>query len=262
MTVCIAALCRAGEAIVAASDRMVTAGSPMNLEFEHDRKKLDVLGGRFVVMSSGDALIGTTIDKGVEDFLFVSPLADISVAAESLKNSYITARMKAVEDQILRPVNYTLASFQNDGGKQLPPQIFAQAMGNMANFNLNAEFIIVGMAAGRGRIGYVHHPGALKWFDRLGFHAIGSGAIHASMSLIGHSISSALEQTLLKVYIAKKRAEVAPGVGCQTDVIIVTTNGVEEAKPELLVALERAYGGTKKQEALDLEEIRGVIDGK
>ncbi len=141
MTVCIAALCGGGEAIVVSSDRMITAGPPMNLEFEHDVKKIDVLGGRFVTMSSGDALIGTTINDSVSESLAKAPTADIWATAEFLKKSYTDTRTRVVEDQNLRPINYSFATFQSEGQKQIPPQIYGQILQGIGTFTVTLNLL-------------------------------------------------------------------------------------------------------------------------
>jgi hypothetical protein len=55
--------------------------------------------------------------------------------------------------------------------------------------------------------------------DTIGFAAIGSGAHHAESQLMaaGHHRASAIPETIFLIYLAKKRAEIAPGVGPDTD---------------------------------------------
>ena len=53
MTVCIAATCDSGKHIVVAADKMVTAGHPMNLEFEPPLSKIEVLSNSCVGLASG-----------------------------------------------------------------------------------------------------------------------------------------------------------------------------------------------------------------
>lgn len=263
MTVCIAAMCEGGKAIVVASDRMITAGSPMNIEFEHDRKKIDILGDRFIAMSAGDALIGTNIIEIVECQIKKNPAVEISIVGEYLKESYTTIRIKAIEEQLLRPINYSFSTFQSDGQKQIPLQIYAQLIQAIQTFNLGVEFIIAGMIGDNGRIGFVHNPGILKWYDRLGFHAIGSGGIHAIMTLIGHSVSSNIEATIYKVYTAKKNAEIAPGVGNLTDIKIITKDGgIKDINEKTFDELDRIHKEAKEQKIVDLKTLKGVLNAK
>jgi hypothetical protein len=59
--------------------------------------------------------------------------------------------------------------------------------------------------------------------DSLGFAAIGSGSRHAESQfmLAGHSRYSSSPETLLLTYLAKKRSEIAPGVGKGTDMFTI-----------------------------------------
>lgn len=59
--------------------------------------------------------------------------------------------------------------------------------------------------------------------DHVGFASIGMGAWHANSQLMlaRHDKLRPLEETLRLVYAAKKRSEVAPGVGRDTDMVVV-----------------------------------------
>ena len=59
--------------------------------------------------------------------------------------------------------------------------------------------------------------------DSVGFAAVGIGARHAESQfmLAGHSRYSPMPETLLLTYLAKKRSEVAPGVGEGTDMFTI-----------------------------------------
>jgi len=59
--------------------------------------------------------------------------------------------------------------------------------------------------------------------DRVGFAAIGIGASHSESQFmyVGHTVEKPLIDTLLTTYIAKRRAEIAPGVGKETDMFAI-----------------------------------------
>ena len=59
--------------------------------------------------------------------------------------------------------------------------------------------------------------------NTAGFAAIGIGKSHAEsqIMLAGHSPMRSLSDSALLVYTAKKRAEVAPGVGKETDMVTI-----------------------------------------
>lgn len=60
--------------------------------------------------------------------------------------------------------------------------------------------------------------------DAIGFAAIGAGARHAEMQfmLAGHHKFAEREDTLLLTLVAKKRSEIAPGVGKGTDMFTIS----------------------------------------
>ena len=82
--------------------------------------------------------------------------------------------------------------------------------------------------------------GAFNDFGQLGYIAIGSGGLHAVQSMIGfsHTSSHTLSQTVFAVYVSKRRAEVAPGVGKDTDLAIITNSGIAHLTVEQLNSLE------------------------
>ena len=260
MTVCVAALCCSETMAVVASDRIITAGPPMNLEFEHDIKKIDVLRDRFLFMTAGEALVGTGLLGRVDAELVQQTHADVSDVGEAVVRAYTSIRSNAIEEHVFRPFNYSCASFIAEGQKQLPPQVYMQIFQALQQFNLGMEMIFVGMADGRARIGFIFHPGILRWYDRLGFHAIGSGAIHAAMSLVGHSATSSLEETAFRVYAAKRRAEVAPGVGRETDMMVVSNDGVREFNSTAFEELDKVYACTMTRSECDLTKVKEALN--
>src|SRR5258708_5039477 len=219
MTVCIAGICNQGKTIVVAADRMVTAGPPMNLEFEHDRSKVSKLTSSCAAMNAGDALLAHDILRSVRGGLQNEP--DVDAVVGLLVEAYTRARQVRIEEQ-LRAIGLTLATFLAEGLKQLGP-LFPNMVQQVTQMNANVELLVAGFTTqGDARVAFVHNPGAVRWFDPLGFHAVGSGGMHAAMALIslGHSISDPPERAVLNVYEAKRKAEVAPGLGRQTDVLV------------------------------------------
>lgn len=80
-------------------------------------------------------------------------------------------------------------------------------------------------------------------FDDIGYTAIGSGEYHAIRSFIEnyYSINFPLAKAIYVVYEAKKYAEHAPGVGPQTDMAIVSKEGITWIQEKTLQLLNKAY---------------------
>jgi hypothetical protein len=90
----------------------------------------------------------------------------------------------------------------------------------------------------------VQNPGGSdRLLDIIGYGAIGSGTIHALQSMIGfrHSPDGDYLHTVFTVYASKRRAEVAPGVGQDTDMAVISTSGVHWLTEHELGRLSEMY---------------------
>ena len=101
MTVCIAALGtfevkgQPVEAVVLASDRMVTLGS--FIEFEHEIPKLTMINGNTAVMIAGDAIAGSEIRDEVTQRVSKQPTMSQGEIASTVGAAYYSHRMQVAE---------------------------------------------------------------------------------------------------------------------------------------------------------------------
>jgi hypothetical protein len=220
VTVCVAAIFN-GTSVVGASDRMLTAG---DIEFEPQQSKVFQLTSSISVMVAGDSSlqmeiilnvkneVNNRIDENPKEWWSVKDIAEL------YEKYYLQARTKRAESKILAPLGIdhnTFVSRQREMDSGLVQQIAAE----LINFQLSAvEAIFTGVDNSGIHI-YVVSNGHTTCQDAVGFAAIGVGAWHASSQLMfaGHNKYKPFPETLLSVYFAKKRAEVAPGVGEATD---------------------------------------------
>jgi hypothetical protein len=269
MTVCIAAVCDGGKAIVVAADRMFTAGAPINLEFETAEKKIESLSPSCAALLAGNSAFGTEIMQGALASLAGAQKPAVVQAAESVKESYAQVRATKVREMIVLPwlgPDYLRAE---QLGSNLPtylqPQaaVYNQIVMTMNNFNMGSDIIVAGVDDHGARLAVIGHPGTIAWFDKLGYAAIGSGGIHATMrlSLAGHTRNTALLQTLYGVYDSKRASEVAPGVGQETDVSIVYNDRTEPCSPEVLAALLETFNEAGGKIPASLDRIRQALGG-
>ncbi len=263
MTVCVAAICEAGSAIVVAADRMFTFTAPVSLEFETGEKKIDQLARACVAMTAGNSSVGKEIVSAILKTLAGAQTPTIDVVAELAKTAYIEARANRVRETIVIPMlgpdylkherfNVTVANYlEKQAG--MYQNIAIQAN----NLNLGTEFMVAGIDDGGARLAYVGHPGTLAWLDKLGYGSIGSGAIHATMrlALAGQSRATSLQDAFYRVYEAKRASEVAPGVGPTTDMAIVRREGVTMCSKDTLDQVARIFNDTRGNLAPDLARI-------
>lgn len=227
MTICLASICRDGDShfAVVAADRMVTLGNFM--EFEHGVPKMAHPSSHAVVMVAGDTLVGTRLAREVSEELNGTSPRTPDVA-KRLATRYQEVRQEAVANQVLAPRGLSLPQFYG-GHASFNPQITMMIDQALLNFNLGIELLLAGVDQDGAHIFSVHNPGGTELqHDVIGYGAIGSGAIHAIQSMVGfgHVSSAGLRETIFRTYASKRRAEVAPGVGLETDMAIISLDGV------------------------------------
>ena len=236
MTVCIAAICEGGKNIVVAADRMFTFTAPVSLEFETGERKIDILAPTCVALGSGNSSFGKEIVSATLGTLAGSTTPQIDAVVEALKTAYIQIRANKVREMVVVPMlgpdylryeqfNVSLPTYlEKQAG------MFQQIVIQANQVNLGTDFLVAGIDNKGARVAYVGHPGTVAWLDKLGYGAVGSGAIHATtrLALVAQSSTNSLTETLYYVYAAKRASEVAPGVGQITDISVIHHNQIKE----------------------------------
>ncbi|HSZ14225.1 MAG TPA: hypothetical protein VK790_09335 [Solirubrobacteraceae bacterium] len=163
--------------------------------------------------------------------------------AKALAAEYEAARTAALEEQILRPRGLNLGMYYTNHNS-LNGQIMAMLDNQMSQFNLGVELLLAGVDPSGAHIHTVHNPGSTeRLHDTIGYAAIGSGTIHALQSMIGfrHSAAAEYHETVFRVYASKRRAEVAPGVGHDTDMAVIAADGTHWLTSEELDQLSTIF---------------------
>lgn len=116
----------------------------------------------------------------------------------------------------------------------------------MDEFNLNLDIIIVGVDRGSNSHVYsILNPGVAIPNDPLGFCCTGTGQRHSDVTFAyrGFTPSFSLKRAIYLAFEAKKRAEMAGGVGPSTDIAIISDdNKPQFLSQETISQLERIYG--------------------
>jgi hypothetical protein len=258
LTVCIAA--RASDSsIFCAADRMVTVG---DIEMESPASKIFMLTNAIVVMPSDeDAALHTQIlndtHRAASEAIasnptrwpLVSEVVEMYIAARN------SMRVKLAERTFLTPLGLTHDTF-HDKMFFLEASLVARIAEDLVNYKLPRLSVII---AGQDPLGshiYEIHDGESGCFNTIGYAAIGAGARHARahFMLAGQSGGMSPTETLWNTYMAKKRSEVAPGVGEQTNIGMIgpqlgtSTTFSDPANPILTDKLESVYEKTKRME--------------
>ena len=255
MTVCIAAICE-GATIYCASDRMITVGDIT--EYEPPTPKLVGLTSSIIALVAGDMSLQVEVTKELQSFVndrvAKKPTEWLRVKdmVDWYKFYYAQLKLKWAEAEVLFPLGLTrhtyLAQNQDLVGK-LAKEILNYEMQGI-------ETIITGIDSSGSHI-YITDGVNATCCDSSGFAAVGAGAYHASSQfmLARHSWNSSLPDTLLRVYVAKKRAEVAPGVGNDTDMFVIgpQLGYSSNVRTDVVTKLDRIYQRLIQGEAKTLK---------
>ena len=225
------------------------------------------------VMTAGDAAlsaevvgamlieVGLRIKANPSTWFRVQEAADIYVA------KYNEVRNKRSESTILSPLFLNRNSFVSDQ-RLLTDNLASDLSKELLNFSMpGIAAIVAGLDAEGTHIYLIQEgdvAGALEanCVDGVGFAAIGMGRRHASSQFMfaRHSWNSPLADTLLLTYHAKKKSEVAPGVGRGTDMVMVNgLGGFTSVGEHVFSKLDQEHKRIIQKENAAFAKARGEI---
>lgn len=239
MTQLIGAICENGKKVIALSDRMVSTGD-MTLAFEHPRMKAVAISQRSVVMTAGTVHEPDLLRQAKERAKGKDRIIEI---ADVLKEVYQEFREEHVVDEVLRPLA-GIKSFAEWHGKQrsLHDGLVMDLNQGIATYRLGLSLLLAGV----DKIGHlirIDDPGIYRSFDNLSYCCIGMGDRHADNVFAWYKYSSTfpLTEALYIGFEAKKRAEMAGGVGRSTDILLIDESSIKEISPDTIKILEEVY---------------------
>lgn len=223
MTVCIAAI--TGGTIIGATDRMVTAG---DILFQPNAPKTLALTSSIVVMISGDATLAAQVIKRVSEEItsHIEQKPDVWLTVREVATRYVfhwaAVRRERAEQAILWPLGLTAETFLSRQS-ELAESFVTDIAAKLQSFWVPHTACIFAGVDLTGPNLYDATDGNLTDLGIIGFATSGSGGRHAASQfmLAQYSRQSLLPEALLLVYSAKKRAEIAPGVGGETDLWMI-----------------------------------------
>lgn len=227
MTVCTAALCHGGKDAVGTYDCMVTYGG---LQFEAPEHKAIPVDKGILVLTAGDGDLQNEIltrHKALishkKQSLQENESVTVAMAANLYQEAYVATWQDKAERKILSKQNLTYQTYL-DKQKKLTDRNVSDLAEKLARFRLpDIEAIIVGVDDSGAHLYIFHYDDItedydLKCRDSSGYACIGSGAALAEAVFIinRYTPNCPLTDALFTSYVAKKRAELADGVGIQT----------------------------------------------
>lgn len=254
VTVCIATVCGGNTIIIGAADRMITAG---DIEFEPQQTKIIQLSNSIAVMIAGDSSMQAEIiqkvyaDVGARIKTEPTNWWNVADVAGLYNQYYADARFKRAERDILFPLGLNRNTFISRQ-KEMDPKLVSQLATELINFVPPSISAIFTGVDNTGPHIYIAENGSINCQDLVGFSAIGVGAWHANSQIMfaGHDRWKLVPETLLLAYSAKKRAEVAPGVGEATDMFTIgpALGSFTYIGDHVLIKLKEIYEAEQKRE--------------
>jgi 20S proteasome alpha/beta subunit len=231
-------------AVIGASDRMLTSA---DITFEPPATKIYTLTNAIHVLIAGDATVHAEIYPKVavriNKMISAKPSEWVKVeeAARIYGDETLQYRKRTSARLVLEPLGLTWDTFLSKQ-KDMSPDFLDDISSKILEMRADSRVIVAGLDESGAHIWVVDGYGKASCGDKAGFVAIGIGKRHAESEFMfdGHSPNSTFYETLLRIYAAKKRAEVAPGVGERTDMFIIAALGT----PVLMLDEEREVATT------------------
>lgn len=238
MTVVAATICRRRNAIVLAADRATVTGNPLEemlpLQFDSPISKIRILGDNIAVAVAGAVAQGQCIVDAVSGNTLASVAAALENGRAALRGQFIAER-----EQFDAVARAWIAVSQKAGMQDAAKQFIVKSMG------WAVDFLVAAVDAHGPHVCTITEASPRPlYFDTHGFAAIGGGAgkAVASMSRWSVKIADDLPTAVYAAFEAKREAELTPGVGTATDLVILQ-QGMEPIRWEVdgLEPLDGAY---------------------
>jgi len=232
--------------IIGVSDRMITA---VDFEYERPQSKISRITPYIVALTAGDDAIQATVLNRTESHFNKEMAGDprffpVEEIADIYSKNLVAHLKQTIERTILEPVGLNWKSYLSSYPDKAP--IWFEERKKKVWGDIDppiTKTIIAGVDEDGAHIFVIDGEGSITCQDRAGFAAVGIGEWHAESQFMfeKHSPSKPYPDTLFLTYVAKRRAEVAPGVGKDTDLCVISLKGGYVELSEELVAFNKVY---------------------
>jgi hypothetical protein len=238
---------------------MLTRG---DFEYERPQLKINNLTRRILVLAAGSYVVHSEALINTQRAVATSPEEDVGKVAEIYAKHVRNHRTRQAEQIYLSPIGLDLDSYLSRQ-QELAPSIATDIASQLQGHKIDIEAIVVGCDDITAYIYHIDNDGFVTCHNEIGFLSIGIGAVHASSSFmsLGYAGWFAYPQALLCTFASKKRAEVAPGVGKDTDMFLLNKNGVERIIDSTMNKLNEMYDReTANQHQRNNQLIQELLD--
>lgn len=230
MTVCVAGICSwgtgAGYTAIAICDRMITSA---DIQFEPDQPKMFLLNARVGALIAGSGSAQTSICTAAERRVaelgaWDDQTVSVQAVADLFAQELAAYRLRHAEQIYLRPLGIDAATFMTNQ-TTYAPQFVQDTINTIQNYDIgDMQTIIIGADTTGPHLFHIDKWGNIRCDDLQAFSAIGIGEWHATSHLMiaRYSKYTTFQNALLQIYLAKRKAEVAPGIGRTTDIFFIS----------------------------------------
>jgi hypothetical protein len=204
-------------------------------------------------------LVTTRLEKD-QSWFGVAEMADV------YQTAYNEVFHRRAEQEVLMPYGLTYTEFR-DRNRDLAPTLHSEIIQEMRAFSLAYQetWTIIAGIDNTGTHTWVATGNSLACHDATGFASVGIGARHVSSQfmLAKYSWVKPLADTMRLTYFAKKRSEVAPGVGELTDMCLIgpTPGTLRRLEDAQISTLQGLYEASLKDEHKLLKKDQARISG-
>lgn len=271
MTVCTACIfpwfCNAdgeppdiGGAIVAATDRMYS-DLGLSIEYEASKWKMSLAGPSHLFLISGDMAFQSEVLLRFHRSQTAAPVQTAHEMAYRLGDAVAEVRRERAARRVLHPVGLTEETFLSQQ-MNLQPSWVRSLSEQMQDVSVEADSIVAGVDGAHAHLFHVDGFGTVTNHSDMGFVSAGVGGVHSSAQLMRdpYNHRQLFGEAAFKVFRAKKRAEVAPGVGPTTDLFLINRHGFNRLSDEYVTGLGRFYDRQELESVRFLARSRSKID--
>ncbi len=226
MTLCVAAVAGLPRtpAIVVASDwRIETSIAGAQIQ----NKLALIAKDRWAVLMSADdiARAHELIELCSRHFLEQASQTTAQNVSAVVKQAVAIQRRSMIEERVNRALGIPYDYFLANGKAQLPETVFEQLVTDITRMPLECSLLLCTFIGGQPIVFEVDSDGSVRFQEH--FAAIGSGTFIAHPALFQreHEADLPIGQAVYHVYEAMKLGAIAPGVGDDFSLSIITRHG-------------------------------------
>ena len=245
MTLCIGGICKERDEqriILCADSRLELPEAGGDIGF-----KMDTIAEGFVAMIAGTFGPGLQMIKFLKKEFGATKFDSPVDFVDSLRGSLHRYRRRLVNDFMERKLSLDYAGFIDIGKEKLPRIFFENVIEEIGSVTTQCDMIVAGFVNGDPLLLQIGEDLIITEEDP--FTCIGSGSSAAMVMMFKRQYRSRLryDEALYYVYEAKRMAEVSPGVGKETHIVILRHNHSRQQGETVVITGQSGIPALEKQ---------------